>query len=79
VRDGKKALEYAKKACELAEDTDPDLFDTLAAAYAENGNFAEAVKWLKKGLESPDFTKDRREKALSRLKLYERAKAYRDE
>jgi tetratricopeptide (TPR) repeat protein len=79
VRDGKNALEYAKKACKLAEATNPDLFDTLAAAYAENGNFAEAVKWLKKGLESPDFSRDRREKARARLKLYEAGKPYRDE
>jgi tetratricopeptide (TPR) repeat protein len=79
VRDGKKALEYAKKLCELAEDTDPDLYDILAAAYAENGNFAEAVKWLKKGLASPDFSKDRLEKARARLKLYEQGKPYRDE
>lgn len=79
VRDGKKALEYAKKACDLAEDTNPDLFDTLAAAYAENGNFAEAVKWLKKGLESPDFSSERLEQARSRLKLYEAGKPYREE
>jgi len=37
LRDGRKAVELATKACELNQWKSPDLIDTLAAAYAEAG------------------------------------------
>lgn len=42
-RDGKQALSDAKEACKLSHDSDPMSLDTLAAAYAEVGEFAAAV------------------------------------
>src|SRR5262249_14654123 len=42
VRDGRKAMEYARKACELTDWKDPWCLDTLAAAHAEVGEFKEA-------------------------------------
>ena len=44
-RDGKRALEEAKIACELTHWRDPDCLDTLAAACAEIGEFDAAVGW----------------------------------
>jgi tetratricopeptide (TPR) repeat protein len=79
VRNGKKALEYARKACELTSWKDPNHWASLAAAYAELGSFAEAVKWLTKALDSPAFTPQERERARACLKLYEQGKPYRDE
>lgn len=83
-RDGKKALEYATKACQLTDWKDPNILDTLAAAYAELGKFDEAVQWEKKALE---YLKDAKEPVLQeladqargRLKLYEEGKPCREQ
>jgi tetratricopeptide (TPR) repeat protein len=43
VRNGREALELATKACDGTKRNEPDLLDTLAAAYAELGRFDEAL------------------------------------
>jgi tetratricopeptide (TPR) repeat protein len=43
VRDGHRAVQEAKAACELTNWQDPDCLDTLAAAQAEAGDFDGAV------------------------------------
>jgi tetratricopeptide (TPR) repeat protein len=44
-RDGKRAIESATRACELTGWKDPYKLATLAAAYAESGNFPKAIEW----------------------------------
>jgi tetratricopeptide (TPR) repeat protein len=44
VRDGRKAVEFARKAIELSNTDDPKFFRALAAAYAETGQFSEAIQ-----------------------------------
>src|SRR5262249_53600523 len=50
-RDGKKALEYATKGCEMDSWKHYGYLEALASAHAELGEFDEAIKWEKKALE----------------------------
>ncbi len=43
LRNGAKAVEFARKAIQLSGGRNPVTIDTLAAAYAEEGMFAKAV------------------------------------
>jgi spermidine synthase len=44
LRDGARAVELAEYACELNDNKDAFMLDTLAAAYAESGQFDKAVQ-----------------------------------
>ncbi|PAY15543.1 hypothetical protein CKO51_31345 [Rhodopirellula sp. SM50] len=72
-RDGSRAIELATKACTLSEWKDTHI-DTLAAAYAESGDFDEAIRWQEKAIElAPAASKD---DYRSRLKLYKSGEPY---
>jgi tetratricopeptide (TPR) repeat protein len=43
IRDGNRAMELAKEAVRLSRGKDPNYLRTLAAAYAEIGQFSEAI------------------------------------
>lgn len=77
VRNGKKAVEYATKACELSQWKTPYYFMTLAMAYAEVGDFENAVKWQKKYVETNRHG-DNCTEAHRILSLYEQKKPYQE-
>ncbi len=51
VRDGKRSLELGLKACEATEYKQAHILSTLAACYAETGDFENARKWSEKAVE----------------------------
>jgi tetratricopeptide (TPR) repeat protein len=78
LRDGRKAMEYAKKGCELAKWQSPGGLDALAVAYAEVGDFQKAVQWQEKALTSAQsYPASEQDKMRARLQLYKQGKAYR--
>lgn len=78
VRDGKKAVESARKACELSNWKNATFVGTFAAAQAEAGDFAEAIKWEKKAIELlPADNKQAHDTARQRLQMYEDGKPFR--
>jgi tetratricopeptide (TPR) repeat protein len=44
LRNGAEAIGFARRAADLSQFKNPFVLDTLAAAYAESGRFAEAVE-----------------------------------
>ncbi|MDR3198936.1 MAG: tetratricopeptide repeat protein [Planctomycetaceae bacterium] len=51
IRNGQRALELAEKAAQLTDYKKAYIFSTLAAAYAEIGNFDKAIEWSQKSIE----------------------------
>ena len=50
LRDGNEAVLLAEHACALTKHTDAMLLATLAAAYAETGNFGQAINTIQESL-----------------------------
>ena len=74
-RDGGKAVEMASRACKLTKWKSSEFLNTLAAAYAEAGDYDVAVTWQMKAI---GFLRDERrlEDYRCRLSLYQTKKPY---
>jgi tetratricopeptide (TPR) repeat protein len=87
VRDGKRAVELATKEYEMwqpkANPTHfyipPETLGTLAAAYAECGDFKQAVKWQQKAIEAEFADYKAKHTLQQRLQLYQNDKPLRNE
>ena len=81
LRNGPQALSLAEEAQGLVPAEDPDVLDTLAAAYAENGQFGEAETAAARALELAAARGNTLQLAAirARLSLYKENKPYRNE
>jgi hypothetical protein len=75
-RDGAAALRFAEQAAALTGYRNPNVLDTLAAAHAEAGRFADAVVWQRRAirLAAPST----RQEFVGRLALYQTGRPYRE-
>lgn len=78
LRDGKQAVSEATRACELTEWKNQAYLDTLAAAYAEAGDFENAVKFQSQAIEPSAASGDQQAGMRKRLELYRKKKPYRE-
>ena len=77
LRDPKTALNFAKKACELSDGKNAPALDTLAVAYAANGDFESALRWQAQAIErGANESAEERAGFLQRYKLYEARKPF---
>jgi tetratricopeptide (TPR) repeat protein len=74
-----RAVEFATEACELTDWKRAAFVDTLAAAYAEAGDFEQAIKWQTKALELAGPNSAFEAQAEERLELYRAQKPYRED
>ena len=77
IRDGSNAVTYAKQAVAATQRKNPNRLDTLAAAFAEAGQFDEAVSTLQEAIPLLNAGAEQ-EVFRSRLRLYEARKPYRE-
>jgi tetratricopeptide (TPR) repeat protein len=80
VRNGAGALETARRAMALSRSDDPELLDAIAAAYADNGLFADSVRTARQALDAV-IQQNRTQLAAAlraRLTLYESGVTFRE-
>jgi len=77
LRDGTNAVVFAEKAVAATNRRNVSYLDTLAAAYAETGQFAKAISIQQEAIALSQDEQEKRDLA-SRLKLYESNLPYRD-
>ena len=72
-RDAPRAIELAEKACALSE-YEYRKVDTLAAAYAADGQFDQAIRWQERAIELAPISA--KEDYRMRLRLYKSGMSY---
>jgi len=77
VRNGADAVKFAEQAVEKTDRKNPMILDTLAAAYAEAGQFDQAVNAQKEAMVLLQDEEQKKDFA-TRLKLYESSTPYRE-
>jgi tetratricopeptide (TPR) repeat protein len=80
LRGGSEAVRLAERAAKMTRYQNPVILDTLAAAYAETGQFEQAVQAAERGLAicSKTGEHDLGGRVRQRLGLYRQARPYRE-
>jgi tetratricopeptide (TPR) repeat protein len=78
IRDGKRAIELARKACEETTWKQPHIVSTLAAGYAESGDFDEARKYSKQAVDSDASSPEVKKQLEGELASYMAGKPWRE-
>jgi len=76
IRNGQRAVELATKACELTHYKKPHILSTLAASFAESGDFKTAIKWSQQAVDMDDS--DQHEQLAKELSSYHAGKPWRE-
>jgi tetratricopeptide (TPR) repeat protein len=76
LRNGKRAIELATEACEVTEFKQAHILSTLAASYAESGNFDAAIEWSQKAVAI--CTDHNKEQLGKELESYQAKKPWRE-
>jgi tetratricopeptide (TPR) repeat protein len=78
LRNGEKAITLATKACEETEWKAAHIISTLAAGYAENGDFEKACEYSNKALDADGGNGDIDEQLQKELSSYKEKKPWRE-
>jgi tetratricopeptide (TPR) repeat protein len=70
-RNGQQAVKDAKAACSISEWKDENTLDTLAAAYAETGDFDSAVRYAAQALAMKGIASDDSKRLQRHLTLFQ--------
>jgi tetratricopeptide (TPR) repeat protein len=76
-RNGREAIPYANRACELTKWNNAGFVDTLAAAYAEIGDFDNAIKYQMDALAKPEQPAGDRKEMERHLVAFKRREPWR--
>lgn len=80
LRNGERSIKFGTEAAELTDFKEPHILSTLAAGYAEKGDFEEAVKWSTKAVElGREIEHDQVEQLEEELESYKANKPWREE
>lgn len=79
IRNGKRSVELGERAVELTNESEPHILSTLAAAYAEVGDFDKAIEWSGKAVElGKEQDHDQLEQLEEELENYRARKPWRE-
>ena len=71
-RNGQQAVKDAKAACSIVAWKDEDMIDTLAAAYAETGDFDSAMRYAQQALAIKDISPRVAKRIQGHIALFQR-------